>query len=123
MIVLVLMIILLFVGVGAWAGGEIFRGKNRDRSSGAWIGGLCGLFPLLLIVFLIVAATLPPLQEGEVGYLPSRPNMGVGDGMATSNSTAEKDIATQIKEAQQLHEQGLIDDDEFTLLKQRIINS
>ena len=67
---LLLLGLFAFALVGAFLGKEFFRLKNRDPLLGVLIGGISGLFLVLLIVFLIGVMILPPLEPGDPGFFP-----------------------------------------------------
>lgn len=127
---IVLGLVVLTILFGSWAGSRLYRRKNRNPITGAFIGGLISISPPLLPIFLAVTIFRKRLQPGDKGYygasfvMANTKNKGsVANPTAGAVLSSDKinNITGRLKEIRSLLEQELIDQQEYEKLKGQIL--
>ena len=70
-IVVTVLLLGLFSALGSIILSRMFEWKNRSPMTGAVIGGVSGVMPILLLIVVVVVFFSPKLKEGARGYYQS----------------------------------------------------
>lgn len=107
---LTLIFLALFSITGAWLMSRLYMWKNRNPATGAIIGGVSGIFPVLLVIVVVVALFSPKLKPGARGYVATN-----------KKDPSEMPVAKRLKDLKDLADRGLIDDEEYRATKAQIL--
>ena len=64
--------VLVAICIGAYIGVIVFQHKNRDPATGAVLGGVAAIFPVLLLILVAAVLLLPALESDDQGYVSKK---------------------------------------------------
>lgn len=81
--------------IGAYVGFIVFQHKNRDPTTGAVLGGISGIFPILLLVLVAAVMFLPALESNDQGFVSKKK---LGSESDVEVEIVEEPVATKPKD-------------------------